>query len=111
MRFADPTSAEEAVKLLSEESGLAKVLAGGTDLLVQMKSGIIEPDLIVDIKKIPGIREIIPENGGYRIGAAVSGSVKRSAGAGRHWPSAGVPKEAGLLCGPSSPAASWRDDA
>ena len=74
MRFADPTSAEEAVKLLSEESGLAKVLAGGTDLLVQMKSGIIEPDLIVDIKKIPGIREIIPENGGYRIGAAVSGS-------------------------------------
>ena len=32
--------------------------AGGTDILVQMKSGMIEPDLIVDIKKIPGIRNI-----------------------------------------------------
>mgnify|MGYP001194705676 CR=1 FL=1 len=74
MRFANPTSTEEAVKLLSEEAGLAKILAGGTDLLVQMKSGNIEPDLIVDIKKIPGIREIIPTNGGYKIGAAVSGS-------------------------------------
>ena len=39
-----------------------------------MKSGFVEPDLIVDIKKIPGIREIVALDGFYRIGAAVSGS-------------------------------------
>ena len=73
MRYLKPNSEKEATDILLAENGLSKILAGGTDILVQMKSGIIEPDLILDIKNIPGIKSIVRKNGGYEIGAAVSG--------------------------------------
>ncbi len=73
MLYAKPKTAGEAAKLLAAETGVTRVLAGGTDVLVQLKAGMIEPALIVDIKAIPGIRDITVENGGFRIGAAVSG--------------------------------------
>ena len=60
--------------LLAGATGEARVLAGGTDLLVQMRADILEPDLIVDIKKIPETRAITEEKGGWRIGAAVTGA-------------------------------------
>ena len=72
MRYIAAKTADEAAGLLVDEPGLARILAGGTDLLVQLKSGLVEPDLVVDIKNIPGIRDVTPENGGFRIGAAVS---------------------------------------
>ena len=68
MRYARPTSAAEASALLAGEAGVTRILAGGTDVLVQMKAGMVEPDLVVDIKAIPGIREIVAEAGGFRIG-------------------------------------------
>ena len=71
MRFAAPATVEEAVKLLGTEKGLARVLAGGSDLIVQMKSGRIEPALVVDIKRIASMSAITAEKGGFRIGAAV----------------------------------------
>ena len=71
MRFASPATVEEAVKLLGAEAGMAKVLAGGSDLIVQMKSGRIEPALVVDIKRIASMSAIKAEAGGFRIGAAV----------------------------------------
>ncbi|WP_420549083.1 FAD binding domain-containing protein [Curvivirga sp.] len=71
MRYEAPTTVEAAVSLLSAEAGLAKVLSGGTDLLVQMRMGMVEPDLIVDTKRIPGFGDIVEENGGYRVGGAV----------------------------------------
>ncbi len=74
MIFAKPSSEQEAVSLLNESQGITRILGGGTDVLVQMKSGVTEPELIVDIKSIPGIKEINQVNGGYEIGAAVSGS-------------------------------------
>jgi carbon-monoxide dehydrogenase medium subunit len=74
MRYVAAKTADEAAGLLASEPGLARILAGGTDLLVQLKSGMIEPDLVIDIKKIPGMRDVTPENGGFRIGAAVSGA-------------------------------------
>ncbi len=74
MRYEAPKSIDEAVKLLGGEKGHARVLAGGTDLLVQMKSGRLEPDLVVDIKRIEGMRKISSEKGGFRIGAAVAGA-------------------------------------
>lgn len=73
MRFEAPETVEAAVSLLASESGTAKVLAGGTDLLVQLKNDMIEPDLIVDIKRISAMHEIAEEDGGWRIGAAVPG--------------------------------------
>lgn len=74
MRYEAPESLDAAVRLLSSESGMAKILAGGTDLLVQMRTDLIEPDLIVDIKGIDEVCSISSENGGYRIGAAVTGA-------------------------------------
>ena len=74
MNYAKPKTAAEAARLLKAETGVTRVLAGGTDVLVQLKAGMIEPALIVDIKGIPGIRAITAEAGGFRIGAAVSGA-------------------------------------
>ena len=72
MRYEAPESVESAVKLLAAEKGLAKLLSGGTDLLVQMRSGTVEPDLIVDLKRLPGAHKIADEQGGFRIGTGVS---------------------------------------
>lgn len=74
MKYEAPQTLDEAVRLLSGEPGLAKILAGGTDLLVQIRTDIIEPDLVVDIKRIDEVRTIRQENGGFRIGAAVTGA-------------------------------------
>ncbi len=72
MRYEAPETIEAAVALLADEPGQARVLAGGTDLLVQLRSGLTEPDLVVDVKRIAAMRSIAPEAGGFRVGAAVS---------------------------------------
>ncbi len=72
MRYEAPKTLEQAIALLSGANGRARVLAGGTDLLIQMRSGRAEPELLVDIKAIPEMRSIVAEAGGYRIGAAVT---------------------------------------
>ena len=74
MRYERPESLEAAVGLLAAASGDARLLAGGTDLLVQLRAGMIEPELVVDIKTIPELRTIAAEAGGFRVGAAVSGA-------------------------------------
>ena len=96
MRYLAARSAREAAEALSAETGVTRILAGGTDVLVQLKSGIVEPDLIVDIKRIPGIAEIVPEAGGFRIGAAVPNAVLgEHAGVVALWP--GVVEGANLI--------------
>ena len=90
LSYAAPTSVDEAVKLLAGASGLAKVLSGGTDLLVQMRAGRMQPELIVDTKKIPGLIGIREENGGFVIGAATPGAgVEAHAGLNTAWPGRG----------------------
>jgi CO/xanthine dehydrogenase FAD-binding subunit len=74
MRYEAPNSIEQAVALLAAEPGEARVLAGGTDLLVQLRTDLIEPALLVDIKGIPELRQIKEEGGGFRVGAAVTGA-------------------------------------
>jgi carbon-monoxide dehydrogenase medium subunit len=74
MRYEAPDTAESASALLAEADGEARILAGGTDLLVQMRSDLVDPALIVDIKRIAEARSISEERGGWRIGAAVTGA-------------------------------------
>ena len=74
MRFEAPASVDAAVALLAEGGDGARVLAGGTDLLVQLRSGMVEPSMVVDIKHLPEVLEIAAEDGGFRVGAAVSGA-------------------------------------
>lgn len=74
MRYESPSTSRDAAALLDSEPGPAFVLAGGTDLLVRMKLGHIEPELLVDIKRIPAMISISHSAKGTRIGAAVSGA-------------------------------------
>jgi carbon-monoxide dehydrogenase medium subunit len=95
MRYEAPRSVEDAVAALAGQAG-AHVLAGGTDLLVKLRSEMIEPEMIVDIKRIAGMRDITPEDGGWRIGAGVSGAeMGEHEGLGADWP--GVVEAAGLI--------------
>ncbi|SDB17884.1 FAD binding domain-containing protein [Belnapia rosea] len=75
IRYLAPRTLDEAVAAFAAAQGAARILAGGTDLLVQMRAGVVRPGLIVDIKKIGEMTEIAetPE-GGFRIGAAVPGA-------------------------------------
>src|SRR5262245_3793253 len=96
MRYEAPDTAEGAVALLSGSSGDARVLAGGTDLLVQMRADVLDPALIVDIQKIKETRTVTEEKGGWRIGAAVTGAeLKEHPALKKVWP--GVIEAANLI--------------
>ncbi len=71
MRYEAPTTASAAVSLLAAAQVPAKLLAGGTDLLIQMRSGQQLPALLVDLKGIAEMNTLAAENGGFRIGAAM----------------------------------------
>ncbi len=75
MKYSRPESLEAAAQALYQEPGLTRILAGGTDVLVQLKSEVVEPDLLVDLKHLAGMREVVEEAGGYRVGAGVPGAV------------------------------------
>ena len=96
MRYEAPDTIEAAAKLLAAESGDARVLAGGTDLLVQMRSEVLTPTLVVDIKKIAEMRQVKEEAGGVRVGAAVTGAeLKEHPRLSKVWP--GVVEAANLI--------------
>ena len=70
--YARPGSVDEAVDLLAKHGDRARVLAGGTDLLVQLRVGAREADVVVDVKEIPELNEIrYDANSGLTLGAAV----------------------------------------
>ena len=70
--YASPNTLDEALGLLKEKGEKARVLAGGTDLLVHLRAGALQPDLIVDGKSVPELSELSysPEFG-LTLGAAV----------------------------------------
>ncbi len=72
MEYLAPEKTADAVKLLAKSKGSVHVLAGGSDLLVRMKGGYVEPDVIIDIKRIKTMQEIKKGATGFSIGAAVS---------------------------------------
>lgn len=96
MRYERPTTLKAAAQLLAKEKGNAYILAGGTDLLVRMRTGFIEPDLIVDIKETGNARAIQKTASGFKIGAAVTGAeLGEHAALKKAWP--GVVEAANLI--------------
>lgn len=74
MRYHKPTTFEDAAGIAAAASGVTRFLAGGTDVLVQMRAGMVLPDDLIDLKRIPGVQDIDrTEDGGWRIGVAVPG--------------------------------------
>jgi CO/xanthine dehydrogenase FAD-binding subunit len=74
LTYNKPNTVDEAVSMLHQPGARRRVLAGGTDLLVQLRSGRLQAEGIVDIKNIPELKDIRDENGGFRVGAAVAGA-------------------------------------
>lgn len=69
--YACPTSLAEAVTLLQERNGAAKLLAGGQSLVPILAFRLAAPELIVDLKKVPGLDKITIGRDGVRLGAKV----------------------------------------
>jgi carbon-monoxide dehydrogenase medium subunit len=75
--LALPHSIADCLKILTERGGKAKVVAGGTDLLPQLKNGVINPPCVVDLSGVAELRALARANGndrghGLRIGASVT---------------------------------------
>ena len=75
LSFSAPTTVDEAVRALASAQGLAKPLSGGTDLLVQMRTGRVRPEVIVDLKRIPELIGIREESDRFVIGASTPGTI------------------------------------
>ena len=87
MEYCTAQTVTEAVNLLSEEGLDVRVLAGGTDLLGQLRVGRIRPQRIVDVKSIPELHSIEEDEEGFRVGAAVCGAaIGEHAGLCAEWP-------------------------
>ncbi len=67
--YCEPGSVQEAVALLSQYGNRAKILSGGTDLLVQMKMERVAPQAVISIGRIPGLDNIVVQDGHLHIGA------------------------------------------
>ncbi len=88
MRYHKPASFTQAIDIASTSEGVTRFLAGGTDVLVQLRADIVCPDDLIDIKHIAGVDQITktPE-GGYDIGIAVSGAqMSEDAALAAAWP-------------------------
>jgi xanthine dehydrogenase YagS FAD-binding subunit len=68
-RWAEPKSVEQAAALLAAGNGKAFPMSGGTDLLAQIKEGIVAPDIVIDLAAIPGLSYVRSEKDGLKIGA------------------------------------------
>jgi len=67
-----PRSVDEALRVLSDRGADAKLLAGGTDLLPQMKNGLLKPGCVIDLSGVASARALQADARGLRIGAAVA---------------------------------------
>jgi CO/xanthine dehydrogenase FAD-binding subunit len=69
--YEAPATVDEAVALLARHNGSARPLAGGTDLIDQIRVGRHQPQVVVDVKKIAELNVLELSSAGFRLGAAV----------------------------------------
>jgi CO/xanthine dehydrogenase FAD-binding subunit len=69
-----PNTIEKAIEFLWQDEGKAKIIAGGTDLVIRLRNGDYTPNVIIDVTKIEELRKIEERNGTISIGAAVTHS-------------------------------------
>ena len=87
VKYEAPETLQAAVGLLAAATGTARILAGGTDVIVQMETDLIEPELLVDIKKSKRRGRSQARTAEFRIGAAVPGmEIVNHAGLCKAWP-------------------------
>lgn len=71
--YVKPKTLDEASALLRQHNGNARPFAGATDLLIRIERGFLHPRVVVDVKELPGLRDLlITDSGWLRIGAAVT---------------------------------------
>jgi len=70
--YIAPKNVDEAVALLANKNGNARVLSGGTDLIVQLREGRRTTGLVIDIKNIPELAQVTHDDNGLHIGAAAA---------------------------------------
>jgi CO/xanthine dehydrogenase FAD-binding subunit len=70
--YRRPATLAEATEILANYSGSVRVLAGGTDLVAWLRDDAIAPDLVVDIKNVPGLHDLRLDGDTLRIGALVT---------------------------------------
>ena len=75
IQYQTAKTVKEAAKFMLAAKGKGYILAGGTDLLVQMKSGLRTPGVIIDVKKIPEMTTVVEKKGSFVIGAATPAAV------------------------------------
>lgn len=86
IRYEAPATIADAVKLIQADPG-AKILAGGTDLLVQFRAGVRQPTAFVDVKRIPDLIGVTVGQDGLRLGAAAcAAAIGEQAEVRRLWP-------------------------
>ena len=69
-QYHEPATVKEACQLINAHWKKARILAGGTDLVIGMKRGIISPEHLINIKKISELNGIVEIQDGYKIGSA-----------------------------------------
>lgn len=95
IRYEAPGSVNDAVRLMQADPE-ARVLAGGTDLLIQCRSGVRRPTAFIDIKRIPELVDITVDAQGLRLGAAApAADVSADENLRQRWP--GLAEAAALI--------------
>ncbi|MCR4408031.1 MAG: FAD binding domain-containing protein [Anaerolineae bacterium] len=67
-----PASVEEALEMLADYNGRARLVAGGTDLILELREGKRQIETLVDVTRIPGLDAIVLDSGMITLGAAVT---------------------------------------
>ncbi|WP_299948105.1 xanthine dehydrogenase family protein subunit M [uncultured Ruegeria sp.] len=88
MDYHSPASFAEASALAANATGITRFLAGGTDVLVQLRSDLVTPDTLIDVKKIGGVSDIARNaDGSWTLGVATTGAeMSEHPELGRDWP-------------------------